>query len=245
MRALLIALSLLGGSLLSAQEMPQQLVAYYPFEESAGLEIRDASGLCHNGEIMNASRGVKRVEGRTGRALEFTAGDPKARSQAGCVALNGIDTAQFSSGLTIELWARFNSFVREQTYELVSNVPSDRGPGFRFGFSWQSLWLRSGEGGAGKTWGAQSSPAAFAPKVGEWYHLAGTYDGSVFRVYVDGVLMGQSDPNLKPTPGQATVFVGAYGGGYAYGFDGIIDDVRLYNYARCASDIALDAKLMQ
>ncbi|MHB8995229.1 MAG: LamG domain-containing protein [Armatimonadota bacterium] len=223
---------------------PQQVVGYYPFEEPTGLAVVDASGLGHHAEIMNEFRGVRRVTGRTGGALEFTAGDPKVRSQAGCVALHGVDTAEFSNRLTVELWAQFTKFVREQTYELVSNSKGDRGPGFRFGFSYQSLWLRSGEGGSGKTWGAQTSSAAFVPKVGEWYHLAGTYDGSVFRVYVDGVLMGQSEPNLSLTPGQATVFLGSYSGGYAYGFDGVMDDVRLYNYPRSASQVALDAKLM-
>lgn len=243
MRTLLVALSILLSSALLAQEAPPQLVGYYPFEEADGLAVLDASGQGHNGEIMHDSRSVRRVTGRRGGALDFSGGDPAQRSQAGCVALRGLETVDFTKGLTVEAWVRLTKLVREETYELVSNTQSDRGKGFRFGLFYQSLCLRSGEGDAGKTWGGQTNPADFMPKMDQWYHFAGTYDGSLYRVYVDGVLTGVSDPNLALTPGQPQVFIGAYGGGYAYGLNGVVDDVRLYNYARQASEIVMDAKL--
>lgn len=243
MRTLLIALSLFAASVLLAQDTPQQLVGYYPFEETSGGAVLDASGLGHNGEIRHDSRGVKRVPGRSGGAIEFVAGDPTQRNQAGCVALSGLDQVDFTKGLTVALWVKLTKFVREETYELVSNTVGDRGQGFRLTIFYQCFSLRSGEGGSGKTWGAQTNPAEFLPKTDQWYHLAGTYDGSVYRVYVDGVLAGQSESNLTLTPGLPVVCLGSYGGGYAYGLDGIIDDVRLYNYARPAAEIVLDAKL--
>jgi large repetitive protein len=243
MRTVLTTLALLLSSALLAQETPQQLVGYYPFEETTGAAVLDASGLGHHGEIMNDSRGVKRVTGRNGGALEFTGGDPTQRNQAGCLALRGLEGVDFTKGLTVEAWVKLSQFTREETYELISNTQSDRGKGFRFALFYQSLCLRSGEGDAGKTWGGQTNPSEFAANTDQWYHLAGTYDGSVYRVYVDGVLMGMSEPNLALTPGQPQVFIGAYAGGYAYGLNGVVDDVRLYNYARPDAEIVLDAKL--
>ena len=79
--------------------------------------------------------------------------------------------------------------------------------------------------------------------MGEWYHMAGTYDGAIFRVYVDGALAGQSEGQLALTPGESTVWVGAYRGGYAYGLDALVDDVRLYDYARSPAQVMMDAKL--
>lgn len=70
MRILTIILSLFATSLLLAQETPQQLVGYYPFEETTGLG--------HDGEIMNAARGVKR--GLGGRAPSGVQGPSPATS---------------------------------------------------------------------------------------------------------------------------------------------------------------------
>lgn len=220
-----------------------RLVGSYSFEEAAGSAIRDASGAGHHGEILNDARGVKRVTGRHGGALEFVGGDPAARNQAGCVVLSGFEDVDFSKGLTVEAWVQPTALIREQTYELVSNTENDRGKGFRLVLAYNMLWLRSGEGGAGKTWAAQSKSAEFVPAIGQWYHFAGTYDGSVFRVYVDGVLKGESEPGLALTKGLPKIYVGAYGGGYAYGLNAVIDDVRLYDYARPDSDLILDARL--
>jgi hypothetical protein len=238
--ALLLALSALMAS---GDVGEQKLIGYWRFDESDRLTVEDSSGNGRHGDILNESRGVKRVPGRNGGAVEFIGGDPQARNQAGCIALRGFEEVDWSKGLTIELWVRFTNLVRPNTYELVSNTQSDRGLGFRFMVSWSSLWLRSGEGGDGKTWGAQSDPTTTSLRTGEWYHLTGTYDGSIFRGYVDGELVGESTAGLPLTRGDNTIFVGAYRGGYAYGLDGVVDDLRLYNYPRSATQIVRDAKL--
>jgi len=66
--------------------------------------------------------------------------------------------------------------------------------------------------------------------VDVWYHLAGTYDGSDLKIFVDGELK-----DTNPTSGLTGCFHNAYiGYGYAlqgYYFSGKIDDVRVYNYA--------------
>lgn len=232
----------LSAGLAAAQTTPA-LVGYWPCEEAGGAVVRDATNQGHDGEIMNDGRGVTRVPGRTGNALEFAGGDAAQRGQAGAVALKGMEQVDWSKGLTVELWLKLSKLDRPATYELVSNTKDDRGPGFRLMISWESLCLRSGEGGAGTTWGAGTKQSLTPLKVGEWTHVAGTYDGSIFRVYVDGALAGESEPNLQLTPGQPTVYVGSYSGGYAYGLDGALDEVRLYSGARTAAEIMTDARL--
>jgi hypothetical protein len=238
---IMAGLSIVLSAACFAQTQPP--VGYWPFEESEGLAIKDASGRGHDGAIINECRGVQRVVGRTGRGLQFTGGDPAGRNQAGAVALEGMGEVDWSKGLTVELWLKLNALERSATVELVSNTVADRGPGFRFMISWQSLWLRSGEGGSGATWGAGSNAATAPLKIGEWTHLAGTYDGSIFRVYIDGALVKESDPGLKLTPGEKTIVLGSYGGGYAYGLDGVLDEVKLYNAVRSPAEIMLDARL--
>jgi hypothetical protein len=233
----------MAAALASAEGEPRKLLGHWRFDEGDGLVLRDAAGNGHDGQILNDSRGAKRVAGRNGGAIELTGGDQKERNQAGCLGIPGFENTDWSKGMTLELWVRFTKLGRPNTYELVSNTQSDRGKGFRFVVSWASLCLRSGEGDAGKTWGAQSEPSAITFGPGEWYHLAATYDGSVFRVYIDGLLAGESEPNLPLTRGESTLWVGAYRGGFAYGLNGIVDELKLYDYPRSAGQIVRDAKL--
>lgn len=237
------ALLLLALAAVMTAQADDKLAGYWPFEETAGMAVLDASNLGHGGEIMNEGRGVKRVPGRVGCGLEFAAGEPNQRGRDGAVALQGMGEMDWSQGLTVEAWVLFHKLDRPATYELVSNTRDDRGPGWRLIVSWQSLWLRSGEGAGGKTWGAATNATAVQFRTGQWYHLAGTYDGKVFRVYVDGALAGESEGDLPLTKGDAVTYLGSYRGGYAYGLNGVMDEVRLYNKARTAEEIMAEARL--
>lgn len=221
----------------------KRLVGHWPFEEREGLRVEDVSGGGRAGEILSEGRGVKRVTGRTGGGLEFSGGDPGARGAAGCLTLPGLGALDWSRGMTVALWVRFTKLDRPATYELVSNAVSDRGTGFRFRLAYLSLSLASGEGGNGKTWGAGTNASLVPFRAGEWYHVAGTYDGARFRVYVDGALAGESEEKLPLTQGEPTLWIGAYRGGYAYGLDAVVDDLRLYSYARTPAEIMVDARL--
>src|SRR5690606_1107624 len=68
-------------------------------------------------------------------------------------------------------------------------------------------------------------------KSGQWYHLACTYNGTLLRYYINGVLSGSATVGA-PTSDSRPVYIGARshvsGTGY---FDGAIDDVRIYNRA--------------
>lgn len=218
-------------------------IGHWRFDEGRGESSADATAHDRPVNILNNGRGVTWVSGRSGHALQFTGGDPSQRHVAGCAAVGGFDPTVFEKGLTLQAWVKFTAIDRPQTYEILSNTVSDRGPGFRFNLSWLSLWLRSGEGGSGSTWGAQSSPADTRIEPGVWYHLAATYDGSIHRVYVDGALVGESDPGLTLTKGLDRISIGAYTGGAAYGLNGIIDEVKIYDYARSPRQIVEAAKL--
>ncbi len=208
-----------------------QLLGHWTMDDSQSIEV------------LNDGRGVAFVDGRNGKAIEFTGGDPKQRAQAGCAVIKSLDKVDWSKGMTIELWIKFNKIDRPQSYEIVSNTVSDRGPGFRFRLSYLTLGFTSGEGGDGKTWGAGSDSTNLRIVKDQWYHFASTYDGSKFRVYVDGELAGESDANLELTKGRKQIYLGAYNGGYAYGLNGALDDLKIYDHARTAKQIVMAAKL--
>jgi hypothetical protein len=73
---------------------------------------------------------------------------------------------------------------------------------------------------------------------GQWHHALGTYDGSTISLYVDGDLdvsveaPGSIKTNDKP------VYIGENSEKPGRFWNGLIDDVRVYNYALSADEIA-------
>ena len=234
------AVLVLGAGAPGATDDPP--IGSWRFDEGEGAAIADSSGNGRSATVMNEGQGVRWVKGRRGGALEFTGGDPKERGKAGCVRVPDTGGLDFAKGLTVELWVKFTKINRPATYELVSNTFSDRGKGFRLNISWLSLRLKSGEGGAGKTWGVGSRPAKTKIEAGVWYHVAATYDGSAYRVYLDGLEVAANESGLTMTPGRPVIYIGSYSGGYAYGLDGVVDDVRIYDYPRTPRQILAAAK---
>jgi hypothetical protein len=77
---------------------------------------------------------------------------------------------------------------------------------------------------------------------GVWTHVAATYDGFVWALYVNGVLDGSLDVSEPPRwdsiqhagLGVALKSLGAPGGF----FEGMLDEARIWNYARSAQQIS-------
>jgi PKD repeat protein len=72
-----------------------------------------------------------------------------------------------------------------------------------------------------------------------WSHLAGTYDGTTLRLYINGLEVGQQDVagDIVTTDGVVRL-----GGNSVWGefFAGRIDEVRIYNRALTAAEIQAD-----
>jgi hypothetical protein len=77
-------------------------------------------------------------------------------------------------------------------------------------------------------------------KAGTWYHIAGTYDGTNERIYVNSVL-----ENTKSLSGTLSgigdpLSIGSYCYGTMNFFNGTMDEVKIYSYARTAEEISSD-----
>ncbi|MEQ9306208.1 MAG: LamG-like jellyroll fold domain-containing protein, partial [Marinoscillum sp.] len=71
---------------------------------------------------------------------------------------------------------------------------------------------------------------------GEWHHIALTYNGSITRIYLDGlelsasvVLGSNSGTFAGHNPAPVAAAIGSYNGNY---FDGQIDEVRIWDIAK-------------
>ena len=73
-------------------------------------------------------------------------------------------------------------------------------------------------------------------QTGLWYHVVGTWDGSNIRIYVNGVL--DKTPTARVAPiliDTRPVYLGGRSG--ADLFDGLLDDVRMFNHALSQDEI--------
>ena len=215
-----------------------KLLANWRFDEVKGLVVRDSGEHDLDGMITHPEN-VKRVEGKPGKALEFSGKD---RHTFGCVTVPGVSHLDFSKGFTIETWLRFNEQrVRPDTCYIASDG-SWKGPGWRLIIPYDTLFIQSGNGE--DMWGASSDPAEHGGfENGRWYHVAATFDGSVFRLYLDGIEVGSSKPNLSITRGADTLTIGAYSGGLDAPVKGALDEVKLYGRAKSGLEIIKDARL--
>ena len=65
----------------------------------------------------------------------------------------------------------------------------------------------------------------------EWHHLAAVYNGSAMQLYIDGKLEGTQPWTGGIAKNDADVLIGENIEQPNRSFDGLIDDVRIYNYA--------------
>ncbi len=147
---------------------------------------------------------------------------------------------QITTNLTVEAWIKPS---RDNTYEGIANniywtAGHTSGYGlFMGGFSTyyyvQFIVVTSNWNGDYHTYGKIDS-------LNGWYHIAGTYDGAYMRLYVNGVLAD----SLAVTGSIDYTYFNAFRVGKYQDDDenifyqGLIDDVRLWNVVRTQSEIA-------
>lgn len=76
---------------------------------------------------------------------------------------------------------------------------------------------------------------------GKWHHVAGTFDGALVHLYIDGVEVGAGTPASAIAYGLPTseaFYIGNYRGSCDRPFTGEIDNVRIWSRALNAGEIA-------
>ena len=76
--------------------------------------------------------------------------------------------------------------------------------------------------------------------LSSWHHIAAVWDGNNISLYIDGVKEGSDQPQTAPPSGSGnTLLIGSYSP--THNFQGNLDEIKVYNYARSQDEIALDA----
>ena len=206
------------------------LIAACAFDEGSGITAMDASGNNNTAILMNAATWAP---GHSGSAVSFD-GDSGYVMAGNITALNGL------TAVTVSAWVRGSvgasspdAFVvgKDQAFALVVGLTAPHKAQFAVK--------------AGGTWyGFPSSITSVDD--GAFHFLTGVYDGTTLYVYVDGVLEGsQNIGGLTLNSPVSNLEIASCVGGSDCDvsgemWQGLIDDVRIYNRALSAAEIVSD-----
>jgi hypothetical protein len=212
--------------------MPTGLVLALGFEETSGTAVLDASGSALTGTIRQALR----VPGKFGRALSFDGVNDWLT-----ITDTTASPLDLTTAMTVEAWVSPASMSGWETAVL-----KERGAGLLS----YALYAHDGApqpGGAAVPAGYVRAGGVDRPSRGAsplplntWTHIATTYDGMTQRFYVNGVLVESRAQTGGIAVGNGALRIGGNNAFTGEFFHGLIDEVRIYNRALSAAQIAGD-----
>ncbi len=171
---------------------------------------------------------------KSGKCLDFD-------GTADYISVTDSDTLE-PQNLSVSAWIKPGSTLSGAStmkgFVIKNNNNSNiTGKGYYLGYS----------GGSVAFWTAESTAwrgATYATSLlsGSWYHLEGTYDGTTYRLYINGAEVTTTVYSNAITYDNSSLTIGRSinNSGTIY-FDGVIDEVKIYPYARSAGQVFADA----
>jgi len=197
------------------------LKASWHFDENAGNIVYDTSGNNNDGTIYGANW----TTGKYGSGLEFDGTNDY-------ISVPDDSSLDITDEITIEAWFNCHNattnywartIIRKQFNYVIAVKDSGNGPYVKF-----YLW--------GEEYNSGSLISGFF-SLNEWVHIVATYNKSKMKVYLNGELSKTKDYDDTLRVSSYNVEI-AYHRGDSYWFDGLIDEVRIYNRALNSSEIS-------
>lgn len=207
---------------------PPGLVVHLRLDEITGTFAADSSGAGNDGVLVGFGGATPWVSGKRGNALAFEGSQHVDAGMAPSIAN--------LSSLTACAWIKVIS--APDAFAHIIDKSSD---GFLDG--WKLYWLSDGRVGF-YTNTARYREGGLVP-LATWRHLCATWDGTAgaagIRLFIHGAELANSAGGGVDVPFQSdaaqALTIGQVKNG-AYGLDGLIDEVRVYDRALGASEVA-------
>ncbi len=210
-------------------ELDDALVGYWKFEESVLSALIDSSAYGNNGTAIG---NPARTTGLVGNALELN-----GSSQYATVPDNA--SLDITGQITLAAWIRPGA-LKTQYIIRKGNQSSSSGNGYELSLSSAGkVFFRINQNASGNTYRVDSD-IDYPVSGADWMHVAGTYDGTSLKIYINGIL----DNTVSPPPttiltNNQVLAIGAQSDGAAASrFNGTIDEARVYSIALSESQIA-------
>jgi hypothetical protein len=192
-------------------------VGYWPLSETAGGLANDTTGNAHDGlfsgGVTLSQPGIG--DGKSSVLLDGTSGQVVIPHSA------QLEPTQ----LSVECWINFTATPTGYPMFVCKNT----------GHGYVLYW--NGGSGAVVNWQFDGSPILDKSPVnsGNWYHLVGTFDGTLMNLYRNGALVSGPNAFGHYTPNGGTLNIGSQAG--TYFLPGKIAKVAVYDHALTPTQI--------
>jgi hypothetical protein len=184
---------------------------------------RDISG---NGKTGTLTNGPAFNSGNTG-SIYFDGTDDFCVVPSS--SLNGL-----SSG-SISVWVKLLNL----NFQYVLSLPNTSGNN---GFD---ILIENGklDSYLSATNGGGSTGSQFVPKLGIWYNVVTTYDGTTHKLFVNGILISSTNRSGTIQNGIGQTFLGRFSSGFGAYSNNYTSNVQLYNRALSQTEILQNYQL--
>ena len=203
------------------------LVGHWKLTETSGTTATDSSGKALNGVYTNGAV-VAQVGPYPGVGQYATTFDGVNDYVDGPSA--SANYASMPDGFSIAGWVRLDVHVNNAA--VLENGATTETCSLAFSSTGQVRVNGRSSGGL------QTLTTTATVPLGVWRHVVGTHDGSTFKVYIDGVLVSSSSNAFALTTPSGNLTLGASLQGTDEFLSGRLHDVRLYNRAIAAEEVA-------
>jgi hypothetical protein len=207
-----------------ASTLNMGLVARWKLDEGMGTSTADSAGGNNNGTLTGATwvtTGFPGAKYANPAALRFDGNDHVQMTPTGLPANNGRQTVAF--------WMNYASVPGANAEVAVALTDGDNG-GTRL-----KLGFKEGRLAAIKS-GNNPNLVDAAPPAAGWHHFAYSYDGTTHRLYIDGTMRAMSTVAADNGPASNARLGSNFNGTEPY--TGLLDEVRVYDRALSAAEIA-------
>jgi hypothetical protein len=195
-------------------------IAYYPFNGNAN----DESGMDHHGVVKGAVLTEDQF-GNTDSAYLFN-------GSSDLIQVSNSPDLNFQDAITVTFWMRPDElFTHRESY------PISHG-------NWETRWKISIGPERKIRWTVKTnlairdldSQTLLMENV--FYFIAAVYDGNNFDLYINGILDNHTtlSGKIEPTTHDLTI-AQHLPGSSGYNFKGVMDEIRIYDYALTSQDI--------
>jgi len=221
----------------STVNLKNGLLVYLPFSGN----IADSSGNNNPTQLVGSNAGL--TNDMNGHANAAFGGD----GTGGRIEVTNNGSIKFDTAFTVSVNFMEHSAFGRQVLASMVKVEDGKGPSFLVGNSIpgsSNVWFgvvnsssTCDEYGNGKT---TVDTTTFVPQAETWYNLISTFYKGSLKVYLNGKLISEtssSDPYAHICP-NAKFVVGGWWQADPVSINGKLDEVRLYNRALNAAEIA-------
>lgn len=219
-------------------------IGFWNFDEKTGVTAKDISGNGHDATLngnFNNDNNSGWTAGKYGSAVHYDASNDVTQVSSSAYSLIG------SGNFTVEAWVRLDTLSSSQNVRILT-YQQDASNGYHLavissasGVCASRFVFQVDDATTYHSSGCSTTNAIAA--VNTWYHLVGVYNGTTdtatlyvnSKPQIDGgstVSLGLGEPTILTWASQSTAGTNL--------LDGVIDETKIYDYARTQSQISYD-----